>query len=150
MAQLGPELRYISFNRSCTAEAGPRAIQMEPNLKTCDAHGSLSDVHSGVTWGPLWRQLCTKLGPTDTEDGGPCSKRGVVDSQTTWKILVNTGVSRISDWAGYVPIFRPYGLQLGAEVAPKCASWGKVEPSGSAVEPSGPKLGRSWGLVGRS
>ena len=53
--------------------------------------------------GTLWRQLHTKLGPTETQHGERCFKQSVIDSKQTRKIPVKTSVLRISDRAGYVP-----------------------------------------------
>jgi hypothetical protein len=74
--------------------------------------------------GAVSRQLCTKLGPTETQHGEHGFKRSVIDSKKTWKIPVNTGVLRISDWAGNVLHFEAIETSTWAEVAPKWAELG--------------------------
>ena len=105
--------------------------------------------------GTLWRQLHTKLGPTETQHWEQCSTRSIIDAKKSCEILVQTRcVLTISYWAGHVPILKPCGPQLGARLLPNGSKFGgQVAPSWSQVgpklEPSGPKLG-SWGLVGWS
>jgi hypothetical protein len=53
IGQRGKKRACLGPNWSCWAEVGAKAIQMDPKLKPCDAHGSPSQVQSGEVWDPL-------------------------------------------------------------------------------------------------
>ena len=97
-------------NWSCWAEVGAKAIQMDPKLQPCDAHGSPSQVQSGEVWhgDTSWGTLL----------------QNVVDTSESTSIL------KLSYWAGCVHLFEAIWTSTWAEVAPK---WVQV---GAILEPS--------------
>ena len=68
-------------------------------------------VRRGGSSTPIWRQLHTKLGPTETQHGEHCFKRSIIDSKKTCISRVLT----ISYWAGNVPSVEP----VWSSTAPK-------------------------------
>ena len=81
--------------------------------------------------GAVSRQLCTKLGPTETQHGEHGFKRSVIDSKKMWKHTSENG--RFEDFG------------LGPAMGP---SWGQVAPSWRQVGPKLEPIGPSWAEVG--
>jgi hypothetical protein len=165
LARVGPILARLPskgprLSQTC-AQVALSWAQLEPKLAPTD-HVGLSWAQSDLdgfqleatscTWKPtsvpttwhLWRQLHTKLRPTETQHGEPCFKPSVIDRKKTRKIPVKTGVLKISAWAGYVAqLYGSYGPQLGPKLLPN-------RPIGAKVRHLGGKLGRNWSQVGPS
>jgi len=169
LARVGPILARLPskgprLSQTC-AKVALSWAQLEPKLAPTD-HVGLSWAQSDLdgfqleatscTWKStsvpttwhLWRQLHTKLRPTETQHGEPCFKPSVIDRKKTRKIPVKTGVLKIS----CRPVIWIIWTSTWAEVAPKSAHWGQGAPSwrqvGPKLEPSRPKLGQSWGRAG--
>ena len=163
LARVGPILARLPskgprLSQTC-AQVALSWAQLEPKLAPTD-HVGLSWAQSDLdgfqleatscTWKPtsvpttwhLWRQLHTKLRPTETQHGEPCFKPSVIDRKKTRKMPVKTGVLKISAWAGYVAqLYGSYGPQLGPKLLPN-------RPIGAKVRHLGGKLGRNWSQVG--
>ena len=163
LARIGPILARLPSKGPCLSQTCAQVAlswaQLEPKLAPTD-HVGLSWAQSDLdgfqleatpcTWKStsvprtwhLWRQLHTKLRPTETQHGEPCFKPSVIDRKKTRKIPVKTGVLKISAWAGYVAqLYGSYGPQLGPKLLPN-------RPIGAKVRHLGAKLGRNWSQVG--